>query len=40
MINFLIVNQLLTSGDGKKVHKVDLKLKRSVLSHDIGVTQK
>ncbi|KAM5572722.1 carotenoid 9,10(9',10')-cleavage dioxygenase 1-like [Rosa sericea] len=27
------------SADGKKVHKVDLKFKRCVLSHDIGVTQ-
>ncbi|KAM2544464.1 hypothetical protein TB1_016149 [Malus domestica] len=28
------------SADGKKLHKADLKFKRSVLSHDIGVTQK
>ncbi|BFG18553.1 hypothetical protein CerSpe_048300 [Prunus speciosa] len=28
------------SADGKNLHKVDLKFKRSVLSHDIGVTQK
>ncbi|XP_004300716.1 PREDICTED: carotenoid 9,10(9',10')-cleavage dioxygenase 1-like [Fragaria vesca subsp. vesca] len=28
------------SADGKKVHKVDLKFKRSSFSHDIGVTEK
>ncbi|PQQ04025.1 carotenoid 9 10(9 10)-cleavage dioxygenase 1 isoform X1 [Prunus yedoensis var. nudiflora] len=28
------------SADGKKLYKADLKFKRSVLSHDIGVTQK
>lgn len=40
MLEFKLIGFTVISADGKKLHKADLKFKRSVLSHDIGVTQK
>ncbi|BBG95318.1 carotenoid cleavage dioxygenase 1 [Prunus dulcis] len=37
---YYVLGLSLVLADGKKLHKADLKFKRSVLSHDIGVTQK